>query len=96
MSEISKYPTAGCTANPPVAREILVTITDLASRADSLLSRLRGKLEGVMLQPRPCNTVCEATKEREYPPLFHEMRGQLYTISSSFEGIEEALSRTEL
>ena len=82
-------------AREPMVIEVVAFARSLAERAGQLAERTYGKLAPVMVSAPPCDAGCPE-KEREWPPLFAELRGQFFSISNALNGIEDALSRTEL
>ena len=79
----------------PVSREIVDQAKVLSEKACSLNDRVQGKLIPVMLS-LPVAPPPEGKVMREYPPLFAELRELFITIDNMLNGINEALTRTEL
>lgn len=84
-------------ARQPVSQEVAQFAQNLASRAQALAEMVNGKLHPVMTSetPRPLSAACEK-ESVEYPPLFSDIRCNLFGIENALNSIEYALSRTEL
>jgi hypothetical protein len=79
-----------------VATEVVRELTRLAEKCEKTSSWAEEKLTPVMKQPTPepdCNV---KGAEREYPPLFDDMRRNMNVISRSLRNIEQCLGRAEL
>ena len=83
-------------ARKPVASDIAEFAEKLANRANSIADRLQGKLQSVMISDRPSEGCCNEIQDREYPPLFSDLRNNFNSISRSLDSIEYAIQRTEL
>ena len=81
----------------PIAELITTFASRVAEQAGVLSERLSGKLAPVMTSDKPSVSGCmKADTQREYPPLFEELRTKLQAIENALYGIENCLSRTEL
>jgi hypothetical protein len=63
-------------ASQPVINEIMDRIFNLGEMANKTVDRVYGKLDGVCMSTTPQPEPETGSIEREYPPLFHEMRGK--------------------
>lgn len=81
----------------PVSIEMLHFAKSLADLATTIADRTHIKLSPVMVSATPtCDGGCTTEKEREWPPLFADLRGQFLVISTALSAIDDALDRTEL
>lgn len=76
------------------ADEILAFARALAGEADNVAATAGQRLASVM-HPASPQAGCEE-KAPEYPPLFDELRSQLWCIQSALGHIQDCLCRTEL
>lgn len=89
-------------ARKSVATEVVEHAAHLAKRAQASAERANQVLQPVMITdglvdgPVPEGAISSAQKEREYPPMFAELRANLLTIENAINSINYALSRTEL
>jgi len=80
-----------------VADELVELSRGIVSRADEVSGRSHNKLSPVMTPPYPKENACQPeAADREWPPLFAELRSNLFSILVSLRSIDEALDRTEL
>lgn len=79
-----------------VSVQILQFASQLENRASHINAFAHDKLVPIMRSASP--EVCSDTKkpEEEYPPLFLDLRTYLQGIECSLNGIESALSRSEV
>ncbi len=80
----------------PASLAMVQQLERLATRAEQLAELVRGKLNSVMTSDCPQPSGCLNEKDREWPPLFAEMRSYSRRISGALEAIEYDLSRTDL
>lgn len=89
-------------ANQEVCRETIATMTlcrldALAARLDSLESKLRSKLDSVMLpEPCPSTDCCPSPPMQIYPPYFDNIRDLCNRMERSMDYMANSLDRTEL
>ena len=79
----------------PISSEVMHALDGLAVAAENLACRTADKLHPI------CRTACpsEVNKgeiEREYPPLFNDMRIRLETIENSIAIMNDLLDRAEV
>lgn len=84
-----------------VAEEVMESASYLSSRAEGLVDRLTSLLGPVTTQPVPRPVVPGISKaigasDREYPPLFSDLRHHFERIETSLDAITDVLDRTEL
>lgn len=86
-----------CTSQQSVSAEVAMTAERLAKRAQGLAELLNVKLQSVMTSDTLNRGELGSIKEeREYPPLFNNLRGSFNAVSFALDSIESALNRTEL
>ena len=81
----------------PVAGEIMNRLSRLANLAGDTAGRASAQLGPICQEDRPCDekVVCGEV-EREYPPLFCEMRSAMNTIENSLRRMNNILDRCEV
>jgi len=84
-------------ARPTVADEIGRFADELAERIARLADRIEGKLSPITTSSCPSPPLCENAKDnREYPPLFNELRIRFTDIKCALNRIEDTINRVEL
>lgn len=81
-----------------VANDVLDKITRLVDHSQRVVDHIEDKLLPVMRQPGPPtpDVLRDHEAEREYPPLFKELKDKIEIIDNSLSKIDYALSRAEL
>lgn len=79
----------------PVSHEIMTFAARLAERAETTCAKVCGKLQPVMISSFPIGKTADK-QPREYPPLFEDLREKFLCIEAALNGIEDAMTRTEL
>jgi len=78
------------------AQEIIEYTSRLADISGKLATRVHDRLISVMLPIRPQPFDEALVQQREYPPLFDELRSRLRNIEDALNCIDSAISRAEL
>lgn len=81
-----------------VSVDIINYVSMLSEKSQIIVETLNNKLLPVMVKsiPIPEKGKEKEKEEREYPPLFSEIKNHLSIIEQSFNNIEDDLYRTEL
>lgn len=80
----------------PALNEIMDYLSNLAVKAQEVSSRLDAKLSPVCFPDSPSTEAGLNDTQRNYPPIFNDMRGYFNTIDSSLNHINNILDRCEL
>jgi len=83
-------------AREPVSHEVISYASRLASISDELAERVDSRLSPVARQSCPKPESGQIKETREYPPLFDELRGNLFRIEQALKDISDTIDRTEL
>lgn len=96
---MQKHNTASeaCVARQPAAAEVVALAEHVSNRAHQLSERMDIKLRPVMSDlPSSLGDPVRGGDDREYPPLFADLRGQLQSINAALARIEYFIDCTEL
>jgi hypothetical protein len=80
----------------PVASEVLIKLGGLADMAEKVSGRVGEQLHPVCLEDRPSPEKNCEDPDREYPPLFNEMRDRMRTIEFALRRMNNILDRCEI
>ncbi|MDA3808347.1 MAG: hypothetical protein PF440_10620 [Thiomicrorhabdus sp.] len=79
-----------------VLTEILFRMENLADTANKTVDRVYGKLDGICM-PTTTEPEPDAVRvEREYPPTFNEIRGNLNSIEGALQRLNGLMDRCEV
>jgi len=79
-----------------VASEVLSLGREIVDRASALRSHVEKKLEPISLPETEKEKCGNSTADRNYPPLFSELRSIFYEIMDSLNAINNNINRTAL
>jgi hypothetical protein len=80
----------------PAASEVLNNLGRLADMAEKVSGRVAEQLHPVLMEDRPSPEKDCGSPDREYPPLFNEMRDRMITIEFALLRMNKILDRCEI